>query len=121
MVSIFWAVVILVGLVVALFLLALGSQFGATQLLFRLLVGFWFFLATNLPLISTNAATWVPGLAAFGLAVVGIHVFLRPWAVKKGKRWPVGNSLALGAVIPVLFVIAFLVPGILLQLQGLSG
>lgn len=119
--SVAGAIGILFGLFVLLFLLALGTQFGGTQVLFELIGGFVFFLKAKVPLISPNPATWVPGVAALVLAAVGIHLFLRPWAVKRGKRWPVGNSLALAAVIPVLFVIAFLVPGILLQVQGLSG
>ncbi|WP_367870279.1 hypothetical protein [Luteolibacter sp. Populi] len=111
---------ILLVILILLFGLAIGTQFGITQVLYQLVVGFWFFLKENLSQVVSNAATWVPGLVAFFGAIVVMHFLLREWAGKTGRQWRWGTSVALASVVPVLFVIAFLVPGVFLQVRELS-
>lgn len=88
-------------------------------ILARLLFGFIPFLQINLPAISWNAATWGPGLGAFLIAVVFLHRWLGRWASRKGRPWSFATSFCLVSLVPVLFVISFLVPGVLLQWETL--
>ncbi len=115
------AVFCLVGVPLLLCLFVAGIYSGHSQAALRFLGGFYFFLRENLPRISTNAATWVPGVIAFFLGVAGMHLLFRGRAKRNGLSWRFGTSFALASIFPVLFVIAFLVPGVLLQVQGLSG
>lgn len=87
----------------------------------HLLTGFAFFLRRNLATISTDAGTWGPGVVAFGLALGLGHHFLRGWAKKRDRKWSMLSTLCVGLLLPVLFMIAFLVPGALVQLEGLAG
>lgn len=96
-----------------LFVFPLGGAFLA--LMFRLVAGPVNFLSRNLPAISVNADVWVPGVVAFLIAVGVSHGLALRCAAKRGKRWPVSATVALAAVMPLLFAIAFLVPGILLH------
>jgi hypothetical protein len=111
----------LIGIPLLLFLFVLGIYSGRSQAALRLFGGFFFFLQENLPRISTNAATWVPGLSAFFLGVAAMHLFFRGWAKRKGCSWRLGTSFALASIVPIFFVIAFLVPGVLLQVRALSS
>ncbi len=83
-----------------------GSQF---------FTGFARFLARNVPTMTPNAATWVPGLAAFGTAVMVAHLMLaKPFRRKLGI-WHLSHTFSLAMVFPLLFATAFLVPGVLLH------
>ncbi|MCW1912578.1 hypothetical protein OJ996_03265 [Luteolibacter sp. GHJ8] len=112
--------VCLLGIPSLLFLFVLGTYSGHTQATLRFLGGFYFFLRENLPRISSNAATWVPGIGAFFFGTVGIHLLFAKQAKRRGLPWCFGTSFALASIVPALFVIAFLVPGILLQLRAIA-
>lgn len=105
-----------------LFVVILNSldwKTGKDLVFVRFVFGFWHFLAANLPAISWNAATWAPGLGAFLVAVVFLHRWLSRWASRTGRPWSFVTSFCLVSLVPVLFVIAFLVPGVLLQWEML--
>lgn len=108
-----------VFLVLTLFI-GMAGGFGMLEIIWRLLTGFIPFLQVNLPRISSDAGTWAPGLAAFGLALVVGHYFLRGWARKRNRPWSAGSTLCAGLVLPLLFAISFLVPGVLLQVEMLG-
>jgi hypothetical protein len=57
---------------------------------------------------------------AFGLALVVGHFFLSGWAKKRHRSWSAGSTLCAGLVLPLLFGISFLVPGVLLQVEMLG-
>lgn len=111
----------LIGIPLLLFLFALGTYSGHTQAALRFLGGFYFFLQENLPRISSNAATWVPGVMAFFLGVAAMQLLFGGWAKRKGLSWCLGISFALASIVPILFVIAFLIPGALLQIRALPA
>lgn len=92
---------------------------GTVLIVWRFLTGFWHFLATNVPAISWNAATWGPGLGAFLIAVIFAHRWLSRWASRTGRPWSFATSFCVVSLVPVLFVIAFLVPGVLVQWEML--
>lgn len=107
---------ICVGLIVMVNLLYMLSPFGGYDLLFgELIGGFWFFLRENLPAMSFDAGTWGPGLGAFLLAMIGAHRFLTAWAARTNRHWSFATTFCLLLAVPVMFVISFIVPGVLLQ------
>jgi hypothetical protein len=114
-----------IGIYVLLCLLILFVQLasppfsGNDLILGRFLTGFWHFLAANLPAISWNAATWGPGLGAFLIAVVFLHRWLSRWASRTGRPWSFATSFCLVSLVPVLFVISFIVPGVIVQWEML--
>jgi len=116
-----WTVIVLlVGLILLALLVGLSSSgAGFVDAAFHLVGGFWFFLGEKLPAISSDAGTWGPGLAAWLLALAVGHRFLRDWAGARGFQWRVTTTTCLGMLLPVLFTISFIVPGILLQVDGL--
>ncbi|MCW1885066.1 hypothetical protein OKA04_10035 [Luteolibacter flavescens] len=89
------------------------------QIAWRFVAGFGYFLRENVPRISSDAGTWVPGIVSLLLSIAVIHAFGRLWARHRQQPWKVSTSLALGMVVPLLFVISFLVPGVILQVDGL--
>ncbi len=107
-------------LLVLSFVIAMAGGLGILEIFWRLLTGFASFLRENLPRISADAGTWGPGLVAFGLALVVGHFFLRGWAEKRNRPWSAGSTLCAGLVLPLLFAISFLVPGVLLQVERLA-
>lgn len=108
------------GLFLTANLLAIFAPFdGYDLVLLELITGFWFFLSRNLPSMSWDVGTWGPGLGAFLLATVFSHRFLARWAARTNRHWNFGTSLCLALMVPVLFVISFIVPGVLLQLEVL--
>lgn len=115
----------IVGIYIALNLLFLGvfifspSFSGNDLVLERILFGFAAFLKNNLPAISWNAATWGPGLGAFLIATAFLHRWLSRWAKRTGRPWSFATSSCLALLVPVLFVISFIVPGVLLQWEAL--
>jgi hypothetical protein len=113
----------LAGLSLILWLTAdasFGQDKARLDALWHLAAGFAYFLQDNLPRISTDAGTWGPGLFAFGLALAVLHLFFRNWATKRNRPWSAGSTLCAGLVLPLLFAISFLVPGVLLQVKLLA-
>lgn len=109
-------IVLVVGFFLLLNFLYMLSPFGGYDLLLiQFVTGFWNFLGNNLFMISADAGTWGPGLGSFMLALGLSHRFLAKWAAKNCRPWSFATSFCLMLVIPVLFVIAFIVPGVLLQ------
>lgn len=107
---------LLLGFCLLLVLLQITSPFGGYDLLvLHFGAGFWFFLRENLPAMSSDAGTWGPGLGAFLLATVLVHHFLAAWAARTNRHWSFATSFCLVLIVPVLFVIAFIVPGVLSQ------
>jgi hypothetical protein len=80
-------------------------------------IGSYHFLSTNLPRISVNADTLIPGIAAFLIATLAAHGMIAAYHRKRGKHWQFSNTCCLAALLPVLFIIAFLVPGVILQVK----
>lgn len=103
-----------------LLLCAVGVVIIALPLL-RFAIGCHHFLVANLSEISVNPDILVPGVAAFVLATLATHRMLAGFHQRRGKHWPFSNTCCLAALLPVLFIIAFLVPGIILHLQLLFG
>lgn len=96
------------------------SPFGGHDLLLvEFISGFYFFLQENLPAISWDAGTWGPGVGAFLLAMVVAHRFLRAWCDKTNRHWSFASTFCLMLLLPVLFTISFIVPGVLLQWEFL--
>lgn len=90
-------------------------------LLLGLTTGCYHFLTANLPRISVNADTLIPGITAFLIATLAAHGMIAAYHRKRGKQWPFSNTCCLAALLPVLFIIAFLVPGVILQVKLLIG
>lgn len=90
-------------------------------LLPRFATGFYHFLAANLPRISANADTLIPGIGAYLIATLAAHRMIAGFYQRRGKTWPFSNTCCLAALLPVLFIIAFLVPGVILQLKLIAG
>jgi hypothetical protein len=106
-----------VSLIVATGLLLAYAPYSREFLLLvgRLIGGFWFFLCENFPAISWDAGTWGPGVGAFLLALALAHPFLKPWAARTNRHWSFASSFCLLLTVPVMFVVAFIIPGVLLQ------
>lgn len=113
-----WSVPILLsiptGVLLLLFLVPVPGFVAALEVPVRLLAGFAFFLAENLPRLSTDAGTWGPGLAAFCIAVLVAHRLLR-----RRRRWPLSATVCAALFLPLIFAVSFLVPGVLLQIRAL--
>lgn len=91
------------------------------QLVFvRFLTGFAYFISGNFPLISWNADQWVPGVGAFVIAWMIMHRWFSRWAKRTHRPWNLMTSFCVVALVPVLFVISFIVPGVLLQWEVLQ-
>lgn len=101
----------------------LGAGVGVliAFLLPRFATGFYHFLAANLPRISANADTLVPGIAAYVIATLAAHRMIAGFYQRRGKTWPFSNTCCFAALLPVLFIIAFLVPGVILHLKLLAA
>lgn len=110
--------------ILAVLLLLIATPYlissGAYLQIYHLLFGFWFFLRDNLKAASPNADTWVPGLLAFIAALWIAHLYVAKWARMRGVHWSAASTLALGMFLPVLFALAFLVPGILFHARSLA-
>ncbi len=88
---------------------------GYDLLLFHFVAGFVFFLRDNFPAISWDAGTWGPGVMAFLMTIILAHRPLKKWARKTNRYWTLATTVSLALIVPALFVISFIVPGILLQ------
>lgn len=111
----------LVGIPLFLLGLPLLYYFGGLHVAYHLTAGWFHFLRENLGRSTTNAATWVPGVVAFFVAVAVGHIFLKGWADRRAREWSAGKTLALSMVLPVCFVISFLIPGVILQGRQLAA
>ena len=89
------------------------------EVLYHLLCGFVFFLSRNLTRMNFNADTLVPGLLAFGICVVALHVVMKRVCHNRGRSWSVRASFLVSLLLPVLFATSFLIPGVILQIQQL--
>ncbi len=117
-----WGVGIAFAAVLALlFVFVQLINSGFDEVIVHLFGGFFFFLRENLAKLSTDSATWVPGLAAFGLALVIAHRFLRQHAASRNRKWSFITTACLGLFLPILFAVAFIVPGALLQVKSLAA
>jgi hypothetical protein len=58
-------------------------------------------------------------LGAFLIAVVFLHRWLSRWASRTGRPWSFATSFCLVSLVPVLFVISFIVPGVIVQWEML--
>ena len=116
-----WNVGICVVAIVLLLVLAalVLNPWGPGDGVIHLLGGFYFFLSERLPAITSDAGTWGPGLAAWVVALAVGHRLLRKWAVAKGLYWRVSTTVCVGLLLPVMFATAFIVPGIVMQVDGL--
>lgn len=91
------------------------------EALFHLLFGFVYFLERNLGRMNFNADTLVPGCIAYGLVVLLLHWKMRQLCQKRGRAWSIYSSFLVGLLLPALFGISFLIPGVILHLQELSA
>ena len=105
----------------AMMLITLGALglYYYWEFLGHLVAGFYFFLRGKIPAISVDAATLIPGLGAFLLALAIAHCFLRSWASKHNRNWSFSTTVCCGLLLPVLFAIAFIVPGVIFQVNAL--
>lgn len=117
----------IIGLALKLFIIALAvllvlAFFGsaAFELIAHSLGGFVFFLMEKLPRISTDRATWLPGIGAFLLATVLADVMLKKAARNRDRDWNFKTTACLSLLLPVLFAISFIVPGLILQVNSLA-
>ncbi|WP_193212185.1 hypothetical protein [Luteolibacter marinus] len=113
--------VVIASVVLLLFLSPFVFMSGAHLVIFHLLFGSVIFVCENLRAVSTDAGTWGPGLVAFIAGLGILHRFARAWAGRRGKVWTMGSTFCLGMVLPVVFGISFIVPGVLLQVNGLAS
>lgn len=109
--------------VLALILLFVLALFGnaSFELVAHFLAGFVFFLKDHLPRISSDHATWLPGIAAFLIATGFAHLLLKRLVRSRGRVWKIKTTVCLTLFLPVLFVVSFIVPGALLQVDTLRG
>lgn len=117
----------IIGLALKLFVIALAvllvlAFFGSSafELIAHFVGGFVFFLMENVPKISTDHATWLPGIVAFLLATGLAHWMLKKAARKRDREWSFKTTACLALILPVLFVISFIVPGLILQADSLA-
>jgi hypothetical protein len=109
-----------IGLVVLSIIVPAGWIEASFEILWHLATGFVRFLQTNLRKISSDADTSGPGLACFLLAIVMIHWLGVTWSRRRETTWRTSNSVAFGMLMPLLFMISYLVPGAILQVGSLK-
>lgn len=119
-IAIFVALTVVALVCLAILMLASGS-FGQVEVAWHLATGFVYFLKENVAKISTDAGTWGPGLTAFLLGLGIIHWFGRLHARHRQQAWKISTTFAIGMLLPLLFAISFLVPGVFLQVQQLAN
>lgn len=71
--------------------------------------------------MNSNADTLVPGCLADGLVVLLLHWNLRRLCRNRGRAWSLCSSFLVALLLPAVFGISLLVPGVLLQLQELAA
>ena len=90
------------------------------DVLYHLLCGFIFFLRRNLVSMSFNADTLVPGLVAYGICVLALHLLMKRVCCRRRQSWSICASFTVSFLLPALFGISFLIPGVIFQLQQLA-
>ena len=111
------AAVMLVLAVVCGLTAAATSRLFLAEALRALVFGFVPFLVRNVPRISWNADTFVPGFLAFAAVCAVGHHWLRRIARRRERAWRISHTLALTLFLPLVFVTAFIVPGVELQVR----
>ena len=91
------------------------------DILHHFLFGFVWFLERNLGRMNFNADTLVPGCFAYGLVILLLHWKLRRLCRKRGRAWSFHSSILVGLLLPAVFGISLIVPGVMLQLQALAA
>ncbi len=91
------------------------------EALFHLLFGFVFFLERNFPRMNFNWDTLAPGLAAYVLALFMFHWSMRKFCRARTRDWSFRSSCVVALLLPAVFGISFIVPGLILQIQALAG
>ena len=91
------------------------------DILHHFLFGFVWFLERNLGRMNFNADTLVPGCFAYGLVILLLHWKLRRLCRKRGRAWSFCSSILVGLLLPAVFGISLIVPGVMLQLQALAA
>ena len=91
------------------------------EALFHLVFGFVYFLERNVGRMNFNADTLVPGCIAYGLVILLLHWTLRRLCRKRGRAWNLYSSFLVGLLLPAVFGISLLIPGVMLQLQELAA
>lgn len=94
---------------------------GMLDLLLHLLFGFVIFLERNFARVNYNLDTLVPGLIAYGFVILLLHRKLLQFCRTRGRTWSLRSSIQVGLLLPAVFGISLLVPGITLQLQELAA
>ena len=89
----------------------------AMAVIVRLLTGWWSFLQHHIVLLRLDPDLWIPSVAALLICLVALFLTARRMRIPH----PLSAALSLILLLPVLFATAFLVPGIILQLQLLGG
>ncbi|MES2474672.1 MAG: hypothetical protein V4640_02745 [Verrucomicrobiota bacterium] len=90
------------------------------DVLFHLLFGFLFFLGRNIGQMNFNADLFVPGFGAYLIFVCILHFLMRRRCREKQRIWSIRSSCAVALMLPALFGISFLIPGVILLLQELA-
>ena len=91
------------------------------DLLFHLLFGFVIFLERNFARVNYNLDTLVPGLVAYGFVIMLLHRKLLQFCRTRGRTWSFRSSIQVAMLLPAVFCISLLIPGIMLQLQELAA
>jgi len=108
------------GLFVVILSVVLQLVWGYGEVVLRLVAGWFFFLRENLTKLDIDPGIWIPGLLALLIAIFVAHFFLRGWAKRRNRKWSPAGTLALALMVPLFFVISFLVPGVILQVNELA-
>lgn len=88
--------------------------------LYHLLFGFVFFLCRNLQRMNLNWDTLAPGLTAYGMVVLLLHWGLRRFCRIRSREWSFLSSFVVALLLPAVFGISYLVPGVILHLGELA-
>ncbi|BCU78477.1 hypothetical protein llg_31920 [Luteolibacter sp. LG18] len=87
------------------------------EVIVRLLTGWWSFLQHHIVPLRPDPDLWIPTVAALLLCLVALFLTARRIRVPH----PFSAALSFILLLPVLFATAFLIPGIILQLQLLAS
>jgi hypothetical protein len=91
------------------------------EALYHLLFGFVFFLGRNLQRMNFNWDTLAPGLAAYVAALFVLHWSLGKFCRARSREWSLLSSFVVALLLPALFGLTFIVPGVILQIEKLAG
>ena len=115
---------ILIAFLLFLLLIVLGAftaHVVVFQFAYHVAFGWALFLWKNVRAVSVNADVLVPGLFSYVVAGILIHVLGRAWFARRDRVWSLFTTFCLSLLLPVLFFIAFLIPGLLLQLRPMDS